>query len=252
MRSVFTLLTLILLSIGGYSQTLSNKLEEIGKRNHLTGMSVCVIKSGKPICKVNEGFRDIARNLPVNDSTVFRIASISKMFTVTALMQLYDQGRFKLTDDVSSYLGFKLQNPNFPNVPITFTMLMSHTGSLRDGKGYDDFLSASYQGNSIPELRSVLCRDGTRYTEDIWSNSDAPGTGVFSYANINFGILGTLVECISHQRFDTYCIEHIFKTLQIGASFDVRDISNISNVAVIYRNQDSTWTPQNDNYKGVV
>ncbi len=251
MKTSIVLSLLFLLNGISFSQNLTEKLIEIGKRNDLVGMSVCVVKQGDPVLKFHFGAKNLDRGLPIDDSTVYRIASISKMVTVTALMLLYDQGLFKLNDDVNNYLGFKLRNPNFPDVPITFAMLMSHTASLREGKGYDDFLGASYQNDTIPELHTLLCKGETYFTDDMWSNTDGPDKNYFSYANINFGILGTLVERISGERFDKYCIEHIFKPLKLNASFDVRDIDNINNVAVIYRKQDSTWTPQTDNWKGI-
>lgn len=234
-----------------YAQDFKSELIKVKEKNNLVGLSVCLVKDGKVVFTHNDGLRDVDRNLPVNENTVFRIASVSKMFTVTALMQLYEKGAFKLNDDVSGYLGFKLRNPNFPENPITFQMLMSHTSSIRDGAGYDNFLSASYSQKPFPVLSSVLVPGGTFYTEDMWSKTDAPGSGFFQYVNLNFGILGTLVERISGERFDKYCINHIFKPLEMNASFDVRDIMDINNMAVLYRKEDGKWAPQNDNWRGV-
>ena len=73
---------------------------------------------------------------PITRDTRFRIASVSKQFTVFTLMQLVEEGRLGLDDDVSRYLGFSLRNPAHPNTPITVRMLASHTSSLRDGKVY--------------------------------------------------------------------------------------------------------------------
>jgi CubicO group peptidase (beta-lactamase class C family) len=234
-----------------YSQDFKQKLIEIKQKNNLTGISVCLVKDSRVVYSYHDGLRDVDRNLPVNENTVFRIASVSKMFTVTALMQLYEKGLFKLEEDVSKYLGFELRNPNFPDKPITFQMLMSHTSSIRDGVGYDNFLAASYSQKPFPLLSSVLLPGGTFFTEDIWSKTDAPGSNYFQYVNLNFGILGTLVERISGERFDKYCIAHIFKPLGMNASFDVRDIPDINNLAVLYRKENGKWTPQNDNWQGV-
>ncbi len=234
-----------------HSQDFKSELLRIKEKNNLVGISVCLVKDGKVVFTFNDGLRDIDRNLPVTEHTVYRIASVSKMVTVSALMQLYEKGLFKLDDDVSEYLGFKLRNPNFPDKPVTFQMLMSHTSSIRDGAGYDNFLSASYTQKPFPLLSSVLVPGGVFYTDDIWSKTDAPGCGYFQYVNLNFGILGTLVERISGERFDKYCIDHIFKPLGMNASFDVRDIPDINNMAVLYRKEDGKWVPQNDNWRGV-
>lgn len=234
-----------------YAQNLESRLQEIKERNNLVGLSVCLVGGNKITQSHHLGLRDVERNLPVDENTVFRIASISKMVTVTALMQLYDKGLFHLDDDVSKYLGFELRNPNFPNQPITFKMLMSHTSGLRDGTGYNSFLMASYSVKPFPAIKSVVQPGGEFYTEDMWSKTESVTKEYFTYANINFGLLGTLVECISGERFDKYCIAHIFEPLCIKASFDVRDIPDINNVAAIYRNENGKWVIQTDGWKGV-
>jgi CubicO group peptidase (beta-lactamase class C family) len=179
---------------------------------------------------------------------MYRIASISKTVAATALMQLYEQGKFQLDDDVSPYIGFTLRNPNFPNDKITFRMLLSHTSGVVDGSGYDSFLSAT-GANPPPPISSVLLTDGAYYTSDMWLNRK-PGS-FFTYTNMGFGIVGTLVEKVSGERFDQYCSKHIFKPLSLEASFNVSDLRNINNLAALYRVSGGQWVPQADNYKGV-
>jgi CubicO group peptidase (beta-lactamase class C family) len=74
---------------------------------------------------------------------------------------------------------------------------------------------------------------------------------LFNYSNINYGVLGTLVEKVSNLRFDVFCQQEIFSVLGLDASFHVNDLSNINNVAVLYRKLSGVWTPQADNYQGV-
>ncbi|MBR6013796.1 MAG: beta-lactamase family protein [Selenomonadaceae bacterium] len=80
------------------------------------------------------GKRNIEKNLPVTEQTKFRVASVSKMFTMFGIMKLVDEGKINLDEDVSKYLGFELKNPNFPDEKITVRMLASHTSTIRDGK----------------------------------------------------------------------------------------------------------------------
>ena len=214
-------------------------------------MSVTVTKGNNIVFSKGYGLRDVSRNLPVDDSTVYRIASISKMITATALMVLYEQGLFNLDDDVSNYLGFTLRNPNFPNDVITFRKLLSHTSSLRDGTGYSSFLSATYNNTPPPTLQSLLTVGGSYYTSDMFSTSKSPSENYFTYANINYGVIGTLIELLSNKRFDIFCKEKIFQPLQIAGSFNIQDIPNINNVAVLYRRSGGSWIPQFDNYGGV-
>ncbi|MCX8010497.1 MAG: serine hydrolase [Ignavibacteria bacterium] len=252
MKYLFPILLTIIFSSSVIPQSsLDTKLQEIKTKYQVVGMSVSVVKGDSIVFSKGYGLRDIGRSLPVNDSTVYRIASISKMITAAALMILYEQGLFNLDDDVSTYLGFTLRNPYFPTDVITFRKILSHTSSLRDGTGYDSFLSATYNNNPPPSLQSLLTPSGSYYTSDMFSSSKRPSANYFEYSNINFGVVGTLVEKISKKRFDIFCKEKIFQPLNISGSFNIQDIPNINNVAVLYRKSGGSWVPQTDNYGGV-
>jgi CubicO group peptidase (beta-lactamase class C family) len=76
--------------------------------------------------------------IPMTDKTIQNIGSISKTITATAVMQLWEKGKFKLDDDVNGYLPFKERNPYFPDDPITFRELLTHKSSIKDGPAYED------------------------------------------------------------------------------------------------------------------
>ncbi len=237
-----------LVSAQSLNDSLSQRLNAIKTKYKLAGLSVTVFRNENILAAGSAGLADVSRSFPITDSTMYRIASISKTVAATALMQLYEQGRFKLDDDVNSALGFSLRNPNYPNDAITFRMILSHTAGLTDGSGYDGFLSAT--GSSvIPPISSLLIPSGSHYTSDMWLNKK-PGT-YFTYSNISFGVVGTLVERISGERFDLYCRDHLFRPLGLDASFNVSALRNINNLAVLYRTSGGQWVAQTDNYKGV-
>lgn len=249
----FIIFSLFLLSETNAQQlNLTSQLQQIKNTYNVVGMSVCVTKSNSLVYSGSFGLRDINRNLPVNDSTIYRIASISKYFTAVALMKLYQQGLFSLDADVSTYLGYTLRNPYFPNDVITIRKILSHTASLRDGSGYNTFLNASYNQNPPPPLQQLITPSGSYFTSDMFSSSKAPSDNYFTYANVNYGIIGTLVEKISGVRFDIFCNNNIFQPLGLTASFVINDLPNINNVAVLYRKTGGNWVPQADNYNGVM
>lgn len=229
---------------------LDSLLAEISAKYGMVGMSVTVTMDTSIVFSRGYGLRDVARNLTTDSKTAYRIASISKMVTATAIMQLNEQDHFKLDDDVSGFLGFVLRNPKFPDQPITFKMLLSHTSSLRDGSGYNRFLSDSYSKMPPPAIRELLVAGGAYFTSDMFDGNRAPDQNYFQYANINFGVLGTLVERISGERFDIYCKKNIFEPLGMNSSFNVMDIADINDVAVLYRKSGGVWTPQADQYNG--
>ena len=222
-----------------------NKLKSLAEDNHLIGMSVIIVQKGKIKDIFHYGKSNIERNIQVNDNTLFRIASISKAITSVALMKLYEIGKFNLDDDISPYLGYKVINPNFPEKKITFRMLLTHTSSLLDGDTYDDFLMASYKQNPPPNLKELLTEGGSHYQTGIWKNTE-PGR-FFSYSNLNYGIIGTLIEKLSSQHFDVFVRKEILYPMGISGSFNVCDIENVNNISTLYRNS----LAQVDDYKGI-
>ncbi len=247
MKKTLLLLSLFI-SFLTFAQTLQSDLETVFEDYQLMGMSVWTEVNGVEE-EYHFGLRDFDRTLEINDQTHYRIASVSKSFTALGIMKLYDEELFNLDDDISSYLGYQVRNPAFPAVPITFRMLLSHTASLQDGSGYSPFLNATYSQLPIPNISEVLLPGGSFYTANMW-RTESPGT-FFMYSNLNYGLLGTLVEAISGQRFDVYMKNEILIPLGIVGSFNVQDLQNINDVAVLYRNIGG-WQAQYDNYQGVM
>lgn len=242
------LIVSLLISLVSTSQNIQSELETIFNSYQLMGMSVCVSVNGTTE-QFHFGLRDFDRDLPINSDTKYRIASVSKSVTALGLIKLYSNGLFDLDDDISEYLGYTLRNPQYPNTPITFRMVLSHTSGLQDGTGYNPFLQATFNQLPVPNITEVLVPDGNYYTTNMW-RTETPGT-FFAYSNINFGLIGTLIEKISEQRFDIYMKDEILDPLAIDASYNVRDLTDINDVAVLYRNNGG-WQPQADNYEGVV
>lgn len=228
----------------------------------ILAMQCVVLKHGRVAYVGNFGPRyvdndDPAKDLPVTTLTKYRIASISKMVAAIGVMQQVEKGRIKLDADVSRYLGFTFRNPNFPDDPITTRMLLSHLSSLRDGD--------SYTFPATDNLRDYLSPDGKYYDPSRWQapipGVDASPGQYFSYQNLNYGVLATILEKVTHQRFDRYMLEHVLRPLGCVASYNVRDFTprQLRQVGVLYRkmNADGVWDlsfpwyPQVDDYRGV-
>jgi CubicO group peptidase (beta-lactamase class C family) len=99
---------------------------------HIPGLSACIVRDGEIIWKDAYGYADIDNNRQVTNSTLFKLASVSKPFTGTALMQLWDNGLFDLDEDINNHLPISVRNPYHPDNPITFRMLLTHTSSIVD------------------------------------------------------------------------------------------------------------------------
>ena len=230
-------------------QDLSTELEGVYNAYELMGMSVWVSVEDQETT-YQYGLRDFDRSLEITSDTQFRIASISKTFTALGLLKLYDQGAFDLDDDISLILGYSVRNPQYPSVPITYRMLLSHQSSLQDGSGYTNFLTATFNTTPIPNISELLVPGGAFYTPNMWRTED-PGS-YFSYSNINFGLIGTLIEKHSGERFDVFMKNEILSPLGITGSYNIQDLPDIDNLAVIYRHNGGSWEAQIDNYEGVM
>lgn len=202
------------------------------EKDQIVGLSAVFVKDGKVLWSKGYGFSDLEREKPAGADTIYRIASLSKTVVATALMQLWEQGRFGLDDDISDYLGFTVRNPNYPDDKITFRMLMTHTSSILDngsGGGY----TAAINSINTPMLKDILSPGGSLNDSKNWAGY-RPGAG-FTYSNFGTGIIACLVEKISGERFHDYCEKHIFKPLGMEASFDLAGITHLDRVAVLYK-----------------
>ena len=122
----------------GYCQAekVEANIQEIMQQTNVAGLSVAVVKKNKIIYTHSFGLKNIESKTPMTDDCLFRIASISKSFSATSIMQLVERKKLSLDDDASKLIGFRLMNPKFPKTIITLRMLMSHLSSINDSQGY--------------------------------------------------------------------------------------------------------------------
>lgn len=213
---------------------------------HKPSVSACIIKNDEVVWSKGYGLYNIEKNKPAQPDTLYLSASISKTVTATGLMQLYEQGLYDLDEDVNNYLPFSLRNPNYPESPITFRMLLSHRSSLAGDNTFWVCLSYIPGDPDIPDypypwLKEYLTPNGSAYSPIVWSNN--PPGETYAYANIGYAIIGYLVEIISGEKFDQYCKKHIFEPLEMyNTSFRLKDV-NISNLAVPYEYKKRNYIP---------
>ena len=201
----------------------------------LASLSVLAIRDGKVAYQKQFGQRVLgAAGKPANEHTLYRIASVSKMMTTLAAMRLVEDGKLGLDADVGGYLGFALRNPHFPDVPVTLRTLLTHTSSLRDDAGYAWPCAVS--------LRSVLAQDGA-----MWARNAPPGA-YFSYANLGWGVIGTIMERVSGERFDRLMQRLLLDPLGMRGGFNPSEFSpeDLANLATLYRKRTTdteVWDP---------
>jgi CubicO group peptidase (beta-lactamase class C family) len=197
-----------------YSSSLDSFFVSFISTNHIPGLAACIVKKDSIVWQGYYGYADISKNKPVTDSTIFLLASVSKTITGTALMQLYEQGKFKLDDSINAYLPFQVRNPKFTETPITFRMLLLHTSSIKDNWNAMPYTVGDPKMGIETYLREYLMPGGQYYSPTLNFYSYAPGT-TWNYSNIGFDLTGYLVEVLSGTPFDKYCTDHIFTPLRM-------------------------------------
>ena len=227
-----------------------------GKPDALVGLQVAVVRDGKVVAELAYGRRyvhpsDRAQDLPMTTDSLVRVASMSKPVSGVAILQLVERGKLALDADVSRYLGFRLRNPRFPDAAITLRQLLSHTSSIVDADGYYVPLGEPLSAFFLP---------GPRYADGAHFSAHAPGTR-FEYSNLGSGVLATVLERATRQRFDRLVAERVLARAGIEGSFDVAGLSAAQKerLAVTYRrgaedapvwDPTGPWLPQNDDWRG--
>lgn len=212
-----SLISFILISIQVSAQSaLDTAIQHIMQENQVVGLSVAVVKNNKIVYTNAYGYKDLESKTPLRSSDLFRIASISKSFSATSIMQLVQQHKIDLDQDVSELIGFTVRNPKYPEKVITLRLMLSHLSSLNDSQGYFslDFINPAKNPN--------------------WSkcyNDYEPGSK-WQYCNLNYNMIGTIIERVSGERFDQYVRHHILEPLGLygGYAVDSLDRSRLANI----------------------
>lgn len=106
--------TLFALSSPSQEQSLDDFIHGIMKANNIPGLGACIVKKDKLVWIGAFGWADVEGMKPMTEETIQNIGSISKTITATAVMQLWEKGKFDLDDDVNKYLPFPVRNHRFP------------------------------------------------------------------------------------------------------------------------------------------
>lgn len=185
--------------------SLKEPIQKLMEEYQAVGLAIAVVKEGAPLHAESFGLRNLETKEPLQPDDLFRIASISKSFSATSVLQLVEAGKLRLSDDVSGLAGFPLRNPSHPDVPITLEMLLSHTSSLNDSQGYFTL--------------DVIDPSKEAYSAKAFSPKK-PGTE-HRYCNLNFNLIGAIIERVSGERFDRYVANRILQPLGLYGGYHV-------------------------------
>ena len=195
-------------SVQGGSSEENARLCRLLRSQHAVGACIQRFEKGRLTeCFTAGNARMEPSAQPVTAETVFRTASIAKMVTALLVFRLQTLGKLNVCEELSAFLGVPVQNPHYPQAPITLGMLLNHTSSIVDSPAY----FASFQQ---PVSLTELLQNPASYSGSL------PGLQ-FRYSNFAAGLIGCLLEKRFHQSFEQLAQEHLFHPLGVSAAFDL-------------------------------
>lgn len=186
------------------SHKLDSLLQRINKRHDFHG-SLLVAKNGKILYKNQIGYADFRKKEPLNETSLFQLASVSKQFTAAAIMLLYERNQLQLTDTVNKYF------PDFPYENVTIKNLLNHTAGLPK---YFWVAEHKWQQEKAPTNSEMMTLLASSNVQRFFK----PGRN-FDYSNTGYFVLASIVEKVSGTSFSSFVKKNIFDPLEMNNSF---------------------------------
>ena len=198
----------------GSARDLDRMIIEQMKQAGIPGLSAAVARRGHTVYAAGHGFADLEQSRHVTTETMFHIASITKTVTATAIVQLAGRGLLKLDEPVTPHLDFALAHPRFPDRPITFRQLLTHTSGISDVRYYEvDFRRRGADAvQTLGDFLRQYLAPGGRHFSPEGSFAAAPGAA-WDYCNVGYGLLGYLAGRIGGDDMRLSSRERVFAPL---------------------------------------
>ncbi len=180
------------------------------------GMAVGVVSDQRLVWAAGFGLANLAAKVPMTPRTKFRMASHSKLFTATAIMQLREQGRLRLDDPVSKHLPwFAVKAPGPDDTPVTIEELLTHSSGLPREAG-DHWTTFDFPTRE--ELKALVPNRQAAF---------APETR-WKYSNLAYTLAGLIVEQVSGETWAEYVTRHIYQPLGMADSSVDTDVPGLA------------------------
>lgn len=181
------------------------------------GIAIGIVFKDSLVFSNGYGYKSLKTKKKITDKTCFRIASISKTFTATAIMQLAEQEKLQLDDKVQKHLPWFKSTKDKELSKITIKQLLSHSSGVnRDGD------TPHWEDDNFPNLESIKrqIQEGV----SIYSPIEK-----FKYSNLGFAILGEIIKVVSGKSYENYVTEQIIAPLQMTNTYPdlVEEAKNI-------------------------
>ncbi len=206
------------------------------------GFSLTIVKDGEVIHSYQRGLANLEYDIPINDKTIFMLASISKQFTAACISLLISDKKMALDDDVRKYL------PELPNYGKTITIrhLLNQTSGIRNHNVLQDLKGSNYEfeiytNKQVCEL--IFQQKGI---------NNVPGEKML-YSNSNYLLLALILERVSGKSLNSFATEHIFQPLGMSNTFYKSSNNEIikNNAYPYYKDAKGYQQPRNIGIRGL-
>lgn len=221
---------------GQLTTTEQTRIDEVFKTwtsRSSPGVALGIIRNGKLVYTKGYGMADLEHDIPITDSTIFYIGSVSKQFVTMCVLLLEEQGKLDLDDRVQKYLS------DFPeyNAPLTIRHFIHHTSGIRDnltlwtlaGKDYLDHIDKEEMYQLIKRQKQLNFTPGEK----------------FLYSNSCYFLLGLIIEKVSGMSLNEFAQKNIFEPLNMRNTFFLDDNTRIiKNRAFSYLREEGKYKNQ--------
>ncbi|WP_194976797.1 serine hydrolase domain-containing protein [Aquiflexum lacus] len=237
-------------------------LEESVKSGEIPGMVALIVRNGKVVYHTAKGKSDMESGKNMSKDAIFRIASQTKAITSTAVMMLWEEGKFRLDDPISKYIpefknpqvlqNFRYGDTTYTTVPAKREISIRHLLTHSAGIGYggidsDERMRMIYHKAGIVEAFDSKGMNNERNIRNLAKmplHQDPGGSFIYS---MSIDVLGHLVEIVSGMSLDSFFQERIFKPLGMGDTHFYLPENKISRMAALHLHQESNWVKSPSN-----
>jgi CubicO group peptidase (beta-lactamase class C family) len=240
--------------------SLTNELHEVYKQKQFNGFSVAIVNENATLYEQGIGYADVEAKKNYTANTIQNIGSISKTLVGIALLKAQELGKLKLDDPINKFLPFKVNNPFFPETPITIRNLATHTSTITDNEFY---LKRNYilkPGQDLANLKlflddeqvinpydslislkaylqNVLSTEGAWYKKEDFLDRK-PGE-IFEYSNVATAVAAYIIELATGEKFNEFTAKYILRPLNMNASGWKFEEVDFSKYARLYQTPDT-------------
>ncbi len=236
---------------------LDNVMKSYVTDNKLPGLVAIVIRNGQIVYHKAYGLADVASQRPMQQDDIFRIASMTKAITATAVMMLYEEGKFGLDDPISKYIpefknptvltSFRFSDSTYTTLPakseITIRQLLTHTSGLGYGAiDGDERFRALYHKAGIVDAWTTT---PLRLKENITKLARLPlhqNPGEKFVYSEGLDVLGYFIEVVSGLPFDAFLWTRLFEPLGMDDTYFYLPSAKYSRLVTIHQLQEGRWT----------